>query len=32
MKHGSSILAFVEDPDGYKIELYRRLGPTERQA
>jgi len=19
--HGSSILAFVEDPDGYKIEL-----------
>lgn len=24
MKHGSRILAFVEDPDGYKIEL---LGP-----
>lgn len=21
MKHGSSILAFVEDPDGYRIEL-----------
>lgn len=21
MKHGLSILAFVEDPDGYKIEL-----------
>ena len=21
MKHGNSILAFVEDPDGYKIEL-----------
>jgi len=21
MKHGSSILAFVEDPDGYKVEL-----------
>lgn len=21
MKHGSTILAFVEDPDGYKIEL-----------
>ena len=21
MKHGSSILAFVDDPDGYKIEL-----------
>ena len=21
MKHGKTILAFVEDPDGYKIEL-----------
>jgi lactoylglutathione lyase len=21
MKHGSSVIAFVEDPDGYKIEL-----------
>ncbi len=21
MKHGTTILAFVEDPDGYKIEL-----------
>lgn len=21
MKHGSTILAFIEDPDGYKIEL-----------
>lgn len=21
MKHGSTVLAFVEDPDGYKIEL-----------
>lgn len=21
MKHGSSILAFVEDPDGYRVEL-----------
>lgn len=27
MKHGSSILAFVEDPDGYKIEL---LSPERR--
>ena len=27
MKHGSSILAFVEDPDGYKIEL---LNPKRR--
>ena len=24
MKHGSTVLAFVQDPDGYKIEL---LGP-----
>ena len=24
MKHGSTILAFVEDPDGYKIELLGR--------
>jgi len=24
MKHGSTILAFVEDPDGYKIELIER--------
>lgn len=24
MKHGTSIIAFVEDPDGYKIELIER--------
>ena len=24
MKHGTSILAFAEDPDGYKIELLSR--------
>lgn len=24
MKHGTTILAFVEDPDGYKIELLER--------
>ena len=24
MKHGSSIIAFIEDPDGYKIELIER--------
>lgn len=24
MKHGSTVLAFVEDPDGYKIELLGR--------
>jgi len=27
MKHGTSILAFVEDPDGYKVEL---LSPSRR--
>ncbi len=21
MKHGSTVIAFVQDPDGYKIEL-----------
>jgi len=24
MKHGASVIAFVEDPDGYKIELIER--------
>ncbi len=24
MKHGSSVIAFIEDPDGYKIELIER--------
>ncbi|MSO68892.1 MAG: lactoylglutathione lyase [Alphaproteobacteria bacterium] len=24
MKHGSTVIAFVEDPDGYKIELIAR--------
>ncbi len=28
MKHGTTILAFVDDPDGYKIELLGRLGFT----
>ena len=26
MKHGSTVIAFVEDPDGYKIELIQRGG------
>ncbi len=26
MKHGSTVIAFVEDPDGYKIELIQREG------
>ena len=24
MKHGSTVIAFVEDPDGYRIELIQR--------
>lgn len=24
MKHGGSVIAFIEDPDGYKIELVQR--------
>jgi len=26
MKHGSTIIAFIEDPDGYKIELIQTKG------
>jgi lactoylglutathione lyase len=26
MKHGSTIIAFVEDPDGYRIELIQKKG------
>jgi lactoylglutathione lyase len=26
MKHGSTVIAFVEDPDGYKIELIQAGG------
>ena len=26
MKHGSTVIAFVEDPDGYKIEVLQRNG------
>ena len=31
MKHGTTVIAFVEDPDGYKIELIQRtkqVGPS----
>lgn len=29
MKHGSTVIAFVEDPDGYKIEFIQRAaGPV----
>ena len=27
MKHGTTVIAFVEDPDGYKIEFIER-GPA----
>ncbi|MDQ8037349.1 MAG: lactoylglutathione lyase [Pedobacter sp.] len=26
MKHGSTVIAFVEDPDGYRVELIQRKG------
>ncbi|MBU3657835.1 MAG: lactoylglutathione lyase [Rhodocyclaceae bacterium] len=26
MKHGSTVIAFVDDPDGYKIELIQHKG------
>ncbi|HUH59315.1 MAG TPA: lactoylglutathione lyase [Candidimonas sp.] len=29
MKHGKSVIAFVEDPDGYKIELIQRSGRSD---
>ena len=28
MKHGSTVIAFVEDPDGYKIEFIQRKDAT----
>ncbi len=28
MKHGTSVIAFVEDPDGYKVELIEREGSS----
>lgn len=27
MKHGSTVIAFVEDPNGYKVELIQRSTP-----
>jgi len=29
MKHGTTVIAFIEDPDGYKIELIQRKEPSE---
>ena len=28
MKHGTTVIAFVEDPDGYKIEFVQRKAAT----
>ncbi len=28
MKHGTTVIAFVEDPDGYKIEFIQRARPA----
>jgi len=28
MKHGATIIAFVEDPDGYRIELIQKKAPA----
>ncbi|MDR2032120.1 MAG: lactoylglutathione lyase [Azoarcus sp.] len=25
MKHGATVIAFIEDPDGYKVELIQRM-------
>ncbi|MGI5843349.1 MAG: lactoylglutathione lyase [Candidatus Xenobium sp.] len=27
MKHGTTVIAFVEDPDGYKVELIQEKNP-----
>jgi lactoylglutathione lyase len=28
MKHGSTVIAFVEDPDGYRVELIQLATPA----
>ena len=28
MKHGTTVIAFVEDPDGYKVELIEMSSKT----
>jgi lactoylglutathione lyase len=32
MKHGSTVIAFVEDPDGYKVELIQLKTSDTKQA
>jgi lactoylglutathione lyase len=28
MKHGTTVIAFLEDPDGYKVELIQLASPA----
>jgi lactoylglutathione lyase len=32
MKHGTTVIAFIEDPDGYKIEFIEKKRPTPQGA
>ncbi|HEY9909884.1 MAG TPA: lactoylglutathione lyase [Thermosynechococcaceae cyanobacterium] len=32
MKHGSTVIAFVEDPDGYKVELIQLKSQAQTEA
>ncbi len=32
MKHGTTVIAFIEDPDGYKIEFIEKKRPTTQGA
>ena len=32
MQHGSTVIAFVQDPDGYKIELIQKSRPSDQSA
>ncbi|MEB3242717.1 MAG: lactoylglutathione lyase [Cyanobacteriota bacterium] len=32
MKHGSTVIAFVEDPDGYRVELIQLSAPAPAPA
>ena len=29
MKHGGAVIAFIEDPNGYKVELIEQSGPRD---
>ena len=32
MRHGTTVIAFIEDPDGYKIEFIEKKRPTTQGA